>query len=94
MGSYSSGRKTKKLKTLGKEIFGDSKFDKFKTGIGIIATNYETQEPLIFKNDVARAHGTVSSFVPGFGVTILDGVEASCTACPVFKKKRLRTVLS
>lgn len=91
MGCYFSGRKTKKLRTLGKEIFGEKKFDKFKTGIGIIATNYKTQRPLIFKNDVTRAHGTASSFVPGFGVTILDAVEASCAACPVFKKKKLKT---
>jgi len=91
MGCYFSGKKTRKLRTLGKEIFGSNKFDKFKTGIGIIATNYETQKPLIFKNDAARAHGTVSSFVPGFGVTILDAVEASCAACPVFKKKKLKT---
>jgi patatin-like phospholipase/acyl hydrolase len=91
MGSYFSGKKTRKLNTLGKAIFEDKKFEAFKTGIGIIATNYESQKPLIFKNDVARAHGTRSSFVPGFGVTILDAVEASCAACPVFKKKKLKT---
>ncbi|HEX8377622.1 MAG TPA: patatin-like phospholipase family protein [Pedobacter sp.] len=91
MKCFGSGRKSKKLSTLGKQIFGDRKFDEFKTGIGIIATNYITQRPLIFKNDVARAHGTKSSFVPGFGVGILDAVEASCAACPVFSKKVLHT---
>lgn len=91
MKCYGSGRKTKKLRKLGVEIFGEKKFDEFKTGVGIIATNYDTQEPLIFKNDVARAHGTKSSFVPAFGVTILDAVEASCAACPVFSKKILKT---
>ena len=91
MKCFGSGRKSKKLKTLGKAIFGEKKFDSFKTGIGIIATNYNTQKPLIFKNDVSRAHGTKSSFVPGFGVTILDAVEASCAACPVFAKKVLHT---
>ena len=91
MKCYGSGRKSKKLRKLGMEIFGEKKFDEFKTGIGIIATNYNTQKPLIFKNDVARAHGTKSSFIPGFGVTILDAVEASCAACPVFSKKTLKT---
>ncbi|RZK22811.1 MAG: patatin [Flavobacterium sp.] len=91
MKCYGSGRKSKKLRKLGSDIFGDRKFDEFKTGIGIIATNYNTQKPLIFKNDIARAHGTKSSFVSGFGVTILDAVEASCAACPVFSKKVLKT---
>lgn len=91
MKCYGSGRKSKKLRKLGAGIFGEKKFDEFKTGVGIIATNYNTQKPLIFKNDVARAHGTKSSFVPGFGVTILDAVEASCAACPVFSKKVLKT---
>lgn len=91
MKCYGSGRKSRKLRKLGAKIFGERKFGEFKTGIGIIATNYDTQKPLIFKNDIARAHGTKSSFVPGFGVTILDAVEASCAACPVFSKKILKT---
>ena len=91
MKCYGSGRKSKKLRKLGAKIFEDKKFDQFKTGVGIIATNYNTQKPLIFKNDIARAHGTKSSFVQGFGVTILDAVEASCAACPVFSKKILKT---
>jgi patatin-like phospholipase/acyl hydrolase len=84
--------KSRKLTELSSAMFGEKKFDAFKTGIGIVAMNYDTQKPLIFKNDVARAHGTVKSFVPGFGVSIVDAIEASCAACPIFNKKELTTV--
>jgi predicted acylesterase/phospholipase RssA len=84
-------KKTKALHKLGKEIFGDRKFDAFLTGVGIVAMNYDTQQPLIFKNDLQRAHGSKGSFEPGFGVEILDAVEASCAACPIFCKKTLHT---
>lgn len=92
MSASGQKNKSKKLNKLGKEIFGDRKFDSFKTGIGIVAMNYDTQQPLIFKNTVSRSHGAKSSFVPGFGVSIIDAVEASCAACPIFCKKNLNTV--
>lgn len=92
MSQRSQKAKSKKLRELGIGIFGDQKFDAFKTGIGIVAMNYDTQKPLIFKNTHDRAHGSKQSFVPGFGVTILDAIEASCAACPVFQKKTLETV--
>jgi len=91
MGKRTKNGKSRTLVELGAKIFKEQKFDAFKTGIGIVALNYETQKPLIFKNDVTRAHGTKSSFVPGFGVTILDAIEASCAACPIFNKKVLET---
>jgi uncharacterized protein len=91
MGSYGKKNKSRSLTKNGKEIFKDLKFDAFKTGIGIVAMNYETQKPLIFKNTADRAHGSHHSFIPGFGVTILDAVEASCAACPIFCKKKIKT---
>jgi len=91
MSQRSQKAKSKKLRELGLGIFGDQGFDAFKTGIGIVAMNYDTQKPLIFKNTHDRAHGSKHSFVPGFGVTILDAIEASCAACPIFKKKVLET---
>jgi patatin-like phospholipase/acyl hydrolase len=92
MGKRTKSGKSRKLSELGKVIFQEQRFDAFKTGIGMVAMNYETQKPLIFKNEVKRAHGTKKSFEPGFGVTILDAVEASCAACPIFNKKVLETV--
>lgn len=91
MGASGKKRKSGMLAKLGKEIFGEQKFDSFKTGIGIVAMNYDNQQPLIFKNSVDRAHGVKSSFAPGFGVTIVDAIEASCAACPIFEKKVLHT---
>lgn len=91
MGCFGSFRKSKKLSEKGADIFGELKFNAFKTDIGIIAMNYKTQEPLVFKTDVQRAHGSKGSFIPGFGVTILDAIEASAAACPIFCKKVLET---
>ena len=45
------------LRTLAKEVFGDSSSDIFKTGIGIVATNWNEERPMIFKAAVRQAHG-------------------------------------
>lgn len=92
MSASGQKNKSKKLNMLGRKIFGEQKFDSFKTGIGIVAMNFDTQQPLVFKNTVDMAHGVRSSFEPGFGVSILDAVEASCAACPIFCKKNLNTI--
>ena len=84
--------KSKKLAELGDEVFGRKKFDEFKTDIGIVALNYETQNPLVFKSNLKQAHGMKHSFVPGFGLTISDAVQASCSAYPIFNIKVLKTV--
>lgn len=91
MGAWGQKRKSKRLTKLGKEIFGEQNFEAFKTGIGIVAMNYETQQPLIFKNTSDRAFGVKASFEPGFGLTILEAIEASCAACPIFCRKLLKT---
>lgn len=83
--------KSEKLALLGDKVFGNKKFDEFKTDIGIVALNYETQNPLVFKSNLKQAHGMKHSFVPGFGVTISDAVQASCSAYPIFNIKRLET---
>jgi predicted acylesterase/phospholipase RssA len=46
---------------------------------------------MIFKYTVEQAHGRTSSFIPGFGVSISDAVQASCSAYPFFEKKTVRT---
>ena len=38
-----------------------------KTLIGIVATRWLEERPMIFKNDLAQAYGQQESFVPGFG---------------------------
>lgn len=79
------------LRNLAMEILGDLKFDSVKTGIGIVATNWDTERPMIFKGHPAQAHGRVASFVPGFGCTLADAVQASCSAFPFFEKTVVKT---
>jgi patatin-like phospholipase/acyl hydrolase len=73
------------------EIFEDKRFDAVKSGIGIVATRWMTEKPMIFKGDVAQAHGRVGTFSPGFGCTISDAVQASCSAYPFFERKIITT---
>ena len=83
--------KSRALERLGREVFRDLRFDAFKTRIGIVTTRWDFERPLIFKNDVGQAHGRTGTFVPGFGCTIADAVEASCSAYPFFKRKCVLT---
>jgi predicted acylesterase/phospholipase RssA len=83
--------KSNALSALAAKVFGDTKFDAVKTGIGIIATRWVIERPMIFKGSVAQAHGRYATFVPGFGCTIADAVEASCSAYPFFERKVVKT---
>lgn len=83
--------KTKALTTLATEVYGDAKFDAMKTGVGIVATKWMVERPMIFKGDLAQAHGRSATFVPGFGVPVGDAVVASCSAFPFFNRKTVKT---
>jgi predicted acylesterase/phospholipase RssA len=83
--------KSKALESLATTVFGDKKFDAVKTGIGIVATRWVIERPMIFKGDVAQAHGRIGTFSPGFGCTISDAVQASCSAYPFFARKIVTT---
>lgn len=85
-------KKTKALAELTNEVFGKAKFTDVKTAVGIVATKWVMERPMIFKGDVAQAHGMKNTFVPGFGVTIADAVQASCSAYPFFKHKTVTTL--
>jgi patatin-like phospholipase/acyl hydrolase len=87
MGNFLPTAKSRALQQLGDTVFGDQKFDAFKTNIGIVATNYDTKIPRIFKTSSKQAYTGHKAFVPGFGCTISDAVQASCSAYPFFKKK-------
>lgn len=87
----SPSEKSKALSELATEIFGDSSFDSVKTGVGIVATKWQLERPMIFKGSIAQAHGRMGTFVPGFGVTIADAVQASCSAYPFFDRKVVTT---
>ena len=83
--------KSKALSELAVKVFGDTKFDAMKTNIGIVTTKWDIERPMIFKANPDQAHGRESSFTPGFGCTIGDAVQASCSAYPFFKRKIVTT---
>ena len=81
--------KSRALANLGETVFGDAKFDKLKTNLGNIATQWMFEKPLIFKSSVDEAYGQKATFSPGFGCTISDAVQASCSAYPFFARKTI-----
>jgi patatin-like phospholipase/acyl hydrolase len=91
MKACSRSDKSEALHVLAKDIFGDQKFNAFKTGVGIVTTKWVIEKPMIFKASLAQAHGRVGTFTPGFGCTIAAAVEASCSAYPFFDRKIVRT---
>ena len=91
MGKRSPKGRSAALKNLADEIFEDKDFTHIKTGIGIVATKWLVEKPMIFKANVNQAHGRRGTFTPGFGVRISEAIQASCSAFPLFERKIVRT---
>jgi patatin-like phospholipase/acyl hydrolase len=91
MKKKSAYEKSAALTQLAEEIFKGAKFDAVKTGIGIVTTKWVIERPMIFKASVVQAHGRIGTFAPGFGCTIGDAVQASCSAYPFFDRKTVTT---
>jgi len=91
MQASTKSKKSKALEKLANVVFGHSRFEDVKTGLGIICARWDFETPMIFKSDIAQAHGRQATFVPGFGCTISEAVQASCSAYPFFEKKILIT---
>jgi predicted acylesterase/phospholipase RssA len=91
MRARSAAGRTAALSKLASEVFGTRTFKDVKTGIGVVAARWLTERPMIFKGSIAQAHGLKGTFTPGFGVTIADAVEASCSAYPFFRRKHITT---
>lgn len=79
--------KSAALAALSKKVYEDAKVEDFKTNIGIVATRWILERPMIFKANIEQAHGRKASFAPFFGVPIGDAVQASCSAYPYFNRK-------
>jgi len=92
MSCMTTGGKTDALQSLANRVFGDKTFNDMKTDVGIVAARWMTEVPMIFKTDVKQAHGRKGTFIPGFGVSVADAVQASCSAYPFFKRKKVVTV--
>lgn len=91
MACTSASTRTAALQSLAKEVFKDRTFEDVLTGIGIVATRWMTERPMIFKGNIAQAHGRKGTFKPGFGVSMADAVQASCSAYPFFERKIVTT---
>lgn len=91
MGRWTRRGKSKALAKLAAQVFGEATFTQLRTGVGIVATRWQMERPLIFKGDKEQAHGRKDTFVPGFGCTIADAVRASCSAYPYFEKCAITT---
>jgi predicted acylesterase/phospholipase RssA len=91
MSQTTSSARTHALQRLSTEVFADATFEQVKTGVGIVTARWLTERPMIFKGSVAQAHGRTATFVPGFGVSIADAVQASCSAYPFFERKIVKT---
>jgi uncharacterized protein len=91
MARWLPGQKTTALEALATEIFGELRFDAFKTEMGIVGTRWKEERPIIFKTSQRQAFLGKATFEPGFGCTIGDAVVGSCSAYPFFKKKIVTT---
>ncbi|MEY9726276.1 patatin-like phospholipase family protein [Bradyrhizobium yuanmingense] len=91
MRKESAREKTAALTELAQIVFADTKFDAMKTGLGIVTTKWIIERPMIFKTSIEQAHGRKATFSPGFGCTVADAVQASCSAYPFFNRKTVTT---
>lgn len=90
MKARNNSSRTAALHRLARVVFGEQKADVFKTKIGIVATNWKEESPMIFKTSIQQAHGAKGSFEPFFGVSVADAVIASCSAYPFFNRHTVK----
>lgn len=90
MRARSRASRSAAMEKLGEEIFGDQKFGAVRTGLGVVATKWVMETPIIFKADSRQAHGREATFLPGFGCTLSEAVQASCAAYPFFEKRQVK----
>lgn len=90
MSSPNTAKRTQALHTLAHTVFKDERYDVFKTGVGIVVTNWNDERPMIFKAAVGQAHGSKGSFEPFFGCSVADAVIASCSAYPFFARHTVK----
>lgn len=91
MGCSGPTAKSHALEKLADEVFGKHSFAEMRTRVGIVATRWMTELPMIFKNDVSQAFGRKATFRPGFGVPLARAVQASCSAYPFFNRITVTT---
>ena len=85
MKKKSRHEKSLALASLGDQIFEEKKFDAMKTGVGIVATRWIIERPMIFKTSIEQAHGRTGTFSPGFGVKVSDACAGFLLCLPFFR---------
>jgi len=91
MKAHGPHAKSEALAALTHDVFGEATFDDVKTGLGVVATKWVIERPMIFKSNVVQAHGRTGTFIPGFGVRIAEAIQASCSAYPFFDRTTVTT---
>lgn len=85
LGAGSAKKKSAALKEASEKFYEGVQWSDFKTRIGIVATNWTHERPLIFKDQVQATYSMKGTFIPGFGCSVADAVRASCSATPFFE---------
>jgi len=93
MKQKSASGKSEALSKLAEDVFKNATFEDVKTGLGVVTTKWDLETPMIFKGSVSQAHGRLGTFKPGFGCTISEAVQASCSAYPYFNHKIVTTAM-
>jgi len=91
MSSIFRKQRSEKLNIAANKLYEDLLFDSFKTKIGIVATEYDFEKPIIFKTSSKQIYSQEASFIPGFGCKISEAVMGSCAAFPFFEKVKIQT---
>lgn len=91
MGEKDGAPKSAALARLADEVFGNYTFADMKTRVGIVATRWMNELPMIFKSDPTQAFGRKATFKPGFGVSLPRAIQASCSAYPFFDRIKVQT---
>ena len=91
MQTPNTAERTRALHRLAHEVFHEQGHDVFKTAVGIVATNWNEERPMIFKASIGQAHGSKGSFQPFFGCRVADAVIGSCSAYPFFARHIVTT---
>lgn len=86
MSKWTRKARTKALQQLAQKIFEGKSFEDAKTRVGIVSAKWLMETPMIFKSHVDQNHGELPKFIPGFGVSLADAVQASCSAYPFFER--------
>lgn len=91
MAPWLAEHRSTRLRAEADQLFENKTLGDCQTAIGIVASNWDDERPLIFKASPIQAHGREKTFTPGFGNRISDAVVASCAAFPFFQKVAVKS---